>query len=99
MARRFLPLIATVAIVVALANFLWFLADVTRAGGGPDHLTAPPPYMVNDHGRFTQVDRQTWEWLNFHEQTLLLTHPLALAGAAYLTLRLARFAQDGNALG
>ncbi len=86
--RPWLPWLALAAVVVGFANFFWLLVESARLGG--DALSGSVReghYFVVSHGSTTEVDRATWEWSRVHAISLLVSHPLALVGGAYLLLR------------
>jgi hypothetical protein len=93
--RRFLPLLLALAIVVGVANFLWVGIEITRAGGVPEPLAVAGVYQVNNHGLLTNVDQQTYEWLQFHLRTALVTQVLAVGAAIFGVVRLSSWVKTG----
>jgi hypothetical protein len=83
-----LPYLALIAIVVGAVNFFWFFAESTALGG--DALAGYASgghYYVASHGVTSEVSRSVWEWSRIHALSILLTHPIAMAGLAYLAFR------------
>jgi hypothetical protein len=86
--RKALPYLALIAIVVGFANFFWFLAESTALGGdGLNGFARDGHFYVTSHGSQTEVSEATWVWSRVHAASVVITHPLALAGMAYLLLQ------------
>jgi hypothetical protein len=84
--RRWLPWLALIAIVVGFANFTWFFAESSTIGDAQRGYVRDGHYYLVRAGVATEVSRERWDWSNLHAASLILTHPLALAGGAYLLL-------------
>jgi hypothetical protein len=83
--RHWLPWLALVAAIVGFANFLWFINEsVTLGGDALNGYVRNGHYFISGHGSATEVSRSTWEWSRLHASSLVITHPLALAGMAFL---------------
>jgi len=83
--RALLPYLAFLAIVVGSINFFWSFAESASLGGDAlNGYQSNGHYFVGAHGAYTEVDRATWEWSRLHGLSVLVTHPLALAGMGYL---------------
>jgi hypothetical protein len=65
-----------VALGILNCTLLWVAA--VHLGGVPDHSTSDGHYFLDDHGRFTEVSRQTFVYMKWHERSLFLTQPLLL---------------------
>lgn len=86
-ARRLLPYLALLAVIVGFINFFWFLAESARLGDGLNGYQREGHYFLGSHGRYTEVSQAAWEWSRIHGISVFVTHPLALAGGAYLLIR------------
>ena len=85
--------LAVLAIVVAVPNFIWFVAESGSQGGDAlNGYVAAGHYFLASHGIYTEVGAGTWEWSRMHALSVLATLPFAVAGAVYLTRRLIRYA-------
>lgn len=93
--RSILPL-AVLAVLIGVANFLWAGLDITRAGGVPNEVTVAGVYQVSNHGDLTTVDKQTYDWLQFHLQTVLVTQVLFVGAMVVLVLRLSKWVKTGT---
>ena len=83
--KRALAVLALVAAIVGFANFVWFFIESVNLGGDAlNGFVRDGRYFVVSHGVATEVSRATWDWSRFHASSVLVTHPLALLGAAYL---------------
>jgi hypothetical protein len=79
-----LPWFALAVVVIGFVNFMWFFAESTTIGDTQRGFVRDGHYFLV-HGRVaTEVSRERWDWSNLHAASLLVTHPLAMAGAAYL---------------
>jgi hypothetical protein len=86
--ERVLPYVAFIAIVVGFINFFWFLAESAALGGdGLNGYARDGHYYLANHGRYTEVSEAAWTWSRIHAVSVFFTHPLALAGMAYLLFR------------
>jgi hypothetical protein len=82
---RWLPWLALLAVIVGFVNFFWFIAESRTLGGDAlNGFVRGGSYFVVEHGTATEVSRSTWEWSRIHGASIFITHPLALAGLAYL---------------
>jgi hypothetical protein len=82
--KRWLPYLALAAIVVGFANFFWFMVESAPNGDALNGFTRAGHYFLVSHGRTTEVTQAAWEWSRFHAASVFVTHPLAMAGIAYL---------------
>jgi hypothetical protein len=83
--QRVLLVVAIVAIVVGFANFLWFMTETAQTG--TQSFERYGHFYLNNHGSPIEVSRSTYEWLTIHGASVFVTHPLALAGMAYLVFK------------
>ena len=83
-AKRWLQWLALVAIVVGFLNFTWLLAESSTVGDASDGFVRDGRYYLVRGSVATEVSRERWAWAQVHPATLLLTHPLAMAGGAFL---------------
>lgn len=85
-----LAYLALAAIVVGFVNFFLFFAESLILGGDAlNGFVRDGHYYLANHGSLTEVDQATWELSRFHATSVFVTHPLALAGMAYLLFRYA----------
>ena len=84
--RRWLPWLALAAVVIGFANFLWFFAESSTIGDAQRGYVRDGRYYLINRGVPTEVSKEQWDWSRLHSASVLLTHPLALAGGAYLML-------------
>ena len=96
MLRRLLPFLLVLAVVIGAGNFLWVGAEISRAGGVPEAATVPGVYQVNNHGVLTEVSKETYDWLQFHLRTVIVTQLLGIGAAAYGLVRLNRWIKTGQ---
>ncbi len=83
--RRILLVLAVLAIPVAFVNFFWVLADWGKLeGDASGGYQRDGHYFVGNHGKYREVTQGEWTWSRMHTMSLLVTHPLAIAGGAYL---------------
>jgi hypothetical protein len=83
-----LPYLALIAIAVGFFNFFWFFAESAALGGdGLNGYARGGRYYVASHGSYTEVSEAAWTWSRIHAVSVFITHPLAMAGGAYLLLR------------
>lgn len=86
--RKALPYLALIAVVVGFINFSWFFAEGTTLGGdGLNGYASNGHYFVSNHGRYTEVSEAAWTWSRIHGVSIFITHPLLMAGGAYLLFR------------
>ena len=88
-----LPYLATAAIVIGFINFFWFIGESMSIGDAAQGRIVDGHYYLNNKGTYTEVTKAAWDWSVFHGASIVVTHPLALAGMAYLILRRAFPAQ------
>jgi hypothetical protein len=82
--RRWLTALAVVAVVMGSLNFLWFFAESSTIGDANRGYTRDGRYFLVHAGRATEVSREAYEWSTLHGASLFVSHPLAMAGGAYL---------------
>lgn len=83
--RKLLPVLAVVVAVGCLGNFFWFMSESGRLGGDAGSgYVRDGQYFVGNHGSYTQVTREQWEWSQVHAQSILVTHPTGMLAMAYL---------------
>ena len=86
--ERVLPYLAFLAIVLGFINFFWFLAESAALGGdGLAGYARDGHHYVASHGTYTEVSEAVWTWSRIHAVSVFITHPLALAGMAYMLFR------------
>lgn len=78
--------LALAAVVIGFANFVWFFAESTTIGDAQRGYVRDGRYYLVHAGVATEVSRERWDWSQLHSASLVLTHPLAIAGGAYLLL-------------
>lgn len=88
-----LPYLATAAIVIGFINFFWFIGESISMGDASQGRIVGGHYFLGNKGTYTEVTKAAWDWSVFHGASIFITHPLALAGMAYVTLRKAFPAQ------
>jgi hypothetical protein len=83
---RAMRLAAFLVAALALLNFFAFLAHEELAGGSPHHVDNGRYYLwaKTHHGAITEVSRSTYQWLQWHQRSLFVTHPLAIFAAIVL---------------
>lgn len=84
--RRWLPWLALAAVVIGFANFIWFFTESTTIGDAQRGYARDGRYYLVHRGLPTEVSKEQWDWSRLHSASVLLTHPLALAGGTYLML-------------
>jgi hypothetical protein len=94
--RRVVPILLVLAVVIGAANFLWCLTDIVRAGGVPEPVTASGVYQVNNHGVMTDVSKDTYDWLAFHLNTVIVTQVLGIGAIGVGLMRLNRWIKTGD---
>jgi hypothetical protein len=77
-------LLAGAVVILGFLNFLWFFSESSTIGDASRGYIRDGRYYLVHAGRATEVSRQTYEWSSFHAASLFVTHPLAMAGGAYL---------------
>ena len=86
--KRWLQWLALVAIVLGFLNFMWLFVESTTVGDASRGYVQDGHYYLRRataHGMVaTEVSQARWEWAQVHPATLLVTHPLAMAGGAFL---------------
>jgi hypothetical protein len=85
--RVALPYLALVAIAIGFINFFWSFAEATTIGDAMNGYQQDGHYFVRLRGGYSEVSRATWEWSRVHSLSVLITHPLALAGMGYMLFR------------
>lgn len=87
-AKRWLPWIALVVVVIGFANFIWFMAEGAALGGDAlNGYVSDGQYFVRNHGTVTEVTQSQWQWSRVHGLSMVGTHLLAMVGMAYLLFR------------
>jgi hypothetical protein len=79
-----LAVLAGLAAVLGFLNFLWFMAESSTIGDAGRGFIRDGHYYLVNAGVATEVSKAAWDWSVLHGRSILLTHPLALVGAAYL---------------
>lgn len=83
-----LSYLALTTVIVGVFNFLWFFAEAAALGGDAlNGYQRGGHYFVASHGTYTEVSQAAWEWSRVHALSVFVTHPLAMAGLAYLPFR------------
>jgi hypothetical protein len=85
--RVALPYLALIAIAIGFINFFWSFAEATTIGDAMNGYQQDGHYFVRLRGGYSEVSRATWEWSRVHGLSVLITHPLALAGMGYVLFR------------
>jgi hypothetical protein len=85
--RAALPYLALVAIAVGFINFFWSVGESTTIGDAMNGYQQDGHYFVRLRGGYAEVTRATWEWSRIHGVSVLITHPLAMAGMGYMLFR------------
>jgi hypothetical protein len=86
--KRLLPYLALTAVIVGFLNFFWFMGESTALGGdGLNGYTRDGKFFLGSHGTYTEVSEAVWTWSRLHGASVLITHPLLLAGMFYLLIR------------
>lgn len=81
--------LAGLAVVVGFLNFLWFFAESATIGDAGRGFVRDGYYFLVNAGIATQVSKAAWDWSVFHGFSIVITHPLALIGGAYLAFTVA----------
>jgi hypothetical protein len=64
-----------------LANFFTFWHVSVMHGGSPSSgKVEDGRFYLSSHGRLTEVNEATWQYLHAHERSIWLTHPLCFLG-------------------
>jgi len=80
-----LPVLAVLIAAIGFINFFAFFVTSTRAGGSAlSGYVANDHYFLNEKGTYIEVSQALWERQRLHEQSILITHPLAMLAMAYL---------------
>ncbi len=82
--RRWLTALAFAAVVIGFLNFIWFFSESSTIGDANRGYTRDGRYFLVHAGRATEVSREAFEWSTIHGASIFITHPLAMAGGAYL---------------
>jgi hypothetical protein len=82
--RRWLTALAFAAVAIGFLNFIWFFAESSTIGDANRGYTRDGRYFLVRAGRATEVSREAYEWSSIHGASIFVTHPLAMAGSAYL---------------
>lgn len=81
--------LALVLFVLGIANFIWLFAESSAlSGDGLNGYEKDGHYYVMSHGTATEVSREDWQHSRLHVLSLCITHPLAMAAAAYLLFQI-----------
>ena len=87
MAGTLLTVLAVLLIALGAANFLLVVADLVHLGGDAVHGSVQDGrYFVGGHGRQYEVTRDDWERSRSVHQSMGVTGPLTLVGAAYVLI-------------
>ena len=87
MGRLLLAVVAAAAVALGVYNFASFMVETGRLGGDASSgYVQDGHYFVANHGRYTEVTPEQWEGSRTHLRSVFVTHPLALAGMAYLVI-------------
>jgi hypothetical protein len=76
--------VLSTVILMGLLNFASFAVESTRWGGGVPRgllfsaIPAEGPYLLDDHGRFTEVSRETYVSLLWQGRVAVLATPLLM---------------------
>jgi hypothetical protein len=82
-----LAVLAALLFVLGMGNFVWFASDSSRLGGdAAAGKIEDGRYYVGNRGIYHEVTREQWEQSKQHTASLLISHPLAMFGAAYLLI-------------
>jgi hypothetical protein len=85
--RLLLAAVAAAAVALGMYNFVSFMAETQRLGGDASSgYVQDGHYFVANHGHYTEVTPDEWEGSRTHLRSVFVTHPLALAGMAYLVI-------------
>jgi hypothetical protein len=82
-----LPYLALIAVVAGFANYFWFYTESVNVGDALNGYQRAGHFFLASHGTYTEVSQAAWEWSRIHAISVFVTHPLALAGGAYLLFR------------
>jgi hypothetical protein len=82
-----LPYLALIAIIVGFVNFFWFFGESVTMGDASQGYTEDGRYYLGNKGTYTEVDEAAWTWSVIHGTSIFVTHPLAMAGIAFMLLR------------
>jgi hypothetical protein len=86
-ARILFAVVAGALVVLGVYNFASFMSQTGRLGGdATSGYVQDGHYFVGNHGRYTEVTGEEWEASRTHLRSVFVTHPLALAGMAYLVI-------------
>jgi len=69
----------------AMINFVAFVGTTLVVGGGPRNVENGHYYVGRSRHK-TEVSRETWVWLTWHERTMAATHLLAIVGGGALMM-------------
>ena len=82
------PYVAFAAIALGIANFIWFMVEVTPKQLVPSLSKVEAGHYLllsKTHGGYVEVSKAAWDWLRFHEVSIVVTHPMAILGGAFLS--------------
>jgi hypothetical protein len=79
-----LTLVAAAVVALGFLNFLWFFAESSTIGDAGRGFIRDGHYFVVHAGRATEVSSEALNWSLLDGKSLLITHPLAMIGGAYL---------------
>jgi hypothetical protein len=86
--KKAVPYLALIAVLVGFVNFIWFFAESAAFGGdGLNGYARDGHYFLGSHGSYTEVSQALWTWSRIHGVSVFITHPLAIAGMAFLLTR------------
>jgi hypothetical protein len=82
-----LPYLAVLAVGLGMLNFFWFFAESVSLGTAASGRVVDGHYFLGNHGMYTEVSRDAWEWSRFHSASTFVTHLMMMASMAYLLFR------------
>jgi hypothetical protein len=88
MTRPILAILSVATIVIAVVNFIGFVAETGRLGG--DALSGyerDGHFYVSSHGDAKEVDEHTWRRNRIHAISMFATHPLGMLAMGYLLVQ------------
>jgi hypothetical protein len=88
--RGVVPYLAFAAIVIGFANFGWFMVETA-----PMNLIPQDGFVTDGHywlwsktaGGYVEVSQSFYTWIRLQGLTLVVTHPMAMAGMLLLLIR------------
>lgn len=83
-----MPLWLRMVWIIAILNFASFvLIALANGGDAVNGKEEGGKYFVADHGRYTEVSKEFFQYSRIHIYSLLITHPAALIGAFWCASR------------